>query len=351
MTRTGADKVRVAVLMGGPSVEHEVSLHSGARVVAALDRSLYEVLPVRVDRQGRYRICASPVPDGTFDADVAFDSLPDMAAGLAVTELLFRAVDVAFIAIHGTYGEDGTVQGLLSAAGLPFTGPGVVASALAIDKIATKAILRYVGIPVADDLVVTGPDEPLDDACLDRVEARLGLPCVVKAPCLGSSHGVAIANTRAELARALAACGGLQGRVLVERFLPGRELTCGVLEDAEGRLHALPVTEIRPRSAAWFDYHAKYTPGATEEITPAPIPDDVTRRVQDVTVRACRAVDIRGLSRVDLFLVGDDLFVLEINTIPGLTDTSLLPQQARAVGISFTDLLTRITQAALRRRP
>ena len=343
------EQYRVAVVMGGPSVEHDVSIKTGSNVVDRLDRQRFSILPVRINRDSSWQLAAEPWDSAEpFCPKKCFSSAPTLQAGTAVTILKSRKVRVVFIALHGPFGEDGTLQGLLEASSLPYTGSGVAASALGINKINTKAILRYYGIPVADDIVVGGPGSPLTALSVEEIEEKIGYPCVVKAPCLGSSFGVVIAKEQEGLVEAIRGCGSDYEPVLVEKYIEGTELTCGVITGrTRSETQALPVTEIVPKSAEFFDYEAKYTPGATEEITPARIPDEVAKKIQEITCRVFHAVGCDGMARVDFFYADEKLYVLEINTIPGLTETSLLPQQAAAVGISFTALLSRIIDRAI----
>ena len=343
------EPIRIAVVMGGPSVEHDVSIKTGTNVVDKLDKRRFSVLPVRINRDSSWQLAAEPWNGNTpFCPDKCFSTTPTLQAGTAVTILKSRKVRVVFIALHGPFGEDGTLQGLLEASALPYTGSGVAASALGINKINTKAILRYHGIPVAEDVVVGGPGSPLTALSVEEIEQKLGYPCVVKAPCLGSSFGVVIAKNQEELVEAIRGCGSDYEPVLIEKYIKGTELTCGIVTGkTRQEAQALPVTEIVPKSAEFFDYEAKYTPGATDEITPARIPEAVAQKVQELTCKVFHAIGCDGMSRVDFFYANDELFVIEINTIPGMTETSLLPQQAAAVGIDFTALLSRIVDRAI----
>jgi D-alanine-D-alanine ligase len=321
--------MKVAVLMGGPSREHDVSLKSGAQVLAALgDRGL----PVRIERDRRWTIGGEPAST----IGRAIDRVKELAG-------------VAFIALHGPFGEDGTIQGFLDTCGLPYTGSGPAASGLAMDKIRTKRIYAAHGLPTEPSVSIA----PYDDRAraLARIEAELGFPCVVKPACDGSSFGVSFPADRAALEEAVAEHLAKGSEILVERYVRGVELTCGVLEDgAQGRTFALPVTEIVPADRyAFFDYEAKYTPGATREITPARIPDAVRDAVQSIALAAHRALGCRDFSRSDFMLAGERPVILETNTIPGLTETSLLPQAAAAAGIDFPSLIRMLVDNARRR--
>ncbi|MCL6552448.1 MAG: D-alanine--D-alanine ligase [Firmicutes bacterium] len=312
------NRLRVGVLMGGRSPEREVSLRSGACVLEALEGSRYEAMPVEIPRAGPW-----VPPDG---------------------------LDVAFIALHGPYGEDGTIQGVLEFAGIPYTGSGVLASALAMDKRRARYVMASNGVPVPASLAVDREALAARGGGLAReIEQTLGFPCVVKPNAQGSSIGVSIVRAPAELPRALEAAFALGDLVLVEEYLTGVEATCGILDDPDvGGPVALPLVEIVP-AREFFDYEAKYTPGAAEEICPARLPPAAVWRAQAAALRAYRALGCADVARVDLFVREADVVVLEVNTIPGLTRESLLPKAARAAGIEFPSLVDRLITAALRR--
>ncbi len=319
---------RVAVLMGGPSFEHDVSLNSGRQVLRALRD---QAVPVEIERSGRWVIAGDPAP----------------TIGSAIDRLR-ECADVVFIALHGPFGEDGTVQGLLEACGLPYTGSGPAASGLAMDKMRAKWIYQVHGFPISPSVSISRHDDL--QAKLTEA-AELGFPCVIKPLCNGSSYGVSFPKDRSELDRAVGALIDGGDEVLIERFVKGKELTCGVLSnDAEGRTFPLPVTEIVPNTKyEFFDYEAKYTPGASEEITPARIPDPVRDEVQRLALRAHRALGCRDFSRSDFMLGAGGPVILETNTIPGLTGTSLLPQAAAVAGIDFERMVRMVVDNALRR--
>jgi D-alanine-D-alanine ligase len=311
-------RIRVGVLMGGPSPEYDVSLASGRRVLQALDPARYDAVPLVVPRDGAW----FPPSD----------------------------LDVAFIAMHGPYGEDGCVQGLLEFAGVPYTGSGVLASALAMDKRRSRQLLGFNGVPTPGYLAVereTYPERARSLAA--EIQQALGFPCVVKPNAQGSSIGVSIVHHAGELEPALEAAFALDRAVLVEEYLRGTELTCAILDDGErGGPRPLPLVEIVPKRE-FFNYEAKYTPGASEEICPARVPAGAVWRAQAAAVRAYRVLGCADFARVDLFVREADVVVLEVNTIPGLTEGSLFPKAARAAGIDFPVLVDRLIAAALRR--
>jgi D-alanine-D-alanine ligase len=344
----GRRLTRVAVLMGGPSSEHDVSIASGRNVVRLLDHARFEVLPVVVGRDGRFAF-----------GDTRGEEEPSRgsraaAAAEALARLAAWPADVAFLAMHGPFGEDGTIQGFLDVAGIPYTGSGVAASALAMDKSNARHVLSGNGVPVAKGLTLSR----LGDAVLPkdavgsiarRAREAIGVPCVVKPNAMGSSVGVSIVRRADDLDAALATAFEGSTRVLVEEFVSGVELTCGVLGNSgDGHAMALPPTEIRAPEGRFFDYDVKYRAGAALELTPAPIDPGLARHVQDLALRAHECLGCRGLSRTD-FRVRDGgaPVALEVNTLPGMTETSLLPQAAAAAGIPFPELLTRLVEYAL----
>lgn len=354
-------RLRVAVLMGGPSSEHDVSLSSGLQVLAALDPSRHEPLPVWIRRDGTWDVGRAPdrpsldsAPDGSAPregvgapAEVA-TRLDLLARG--VSDLAAARPGVAFIALHGAFGEDGTIQGLLELAGLPYTGSGVLASALAMDKLRAKELFARAGIPMARHELVTRQDLARDArALVDRLCASPGLPCVVKPVSAGSSVATHLVASEDGLLPALRDALAADSRALVEERLFGTEVTCGVLggglhEEAE----ALPLTEICP-AGEFFDYRSKYTKGQSEDITPARVDAQVTARVQELALEAHEALGCEGMSRTD-FIIRDGIpHVLETNTIPGMTPLSLLPQEASAAGIAFPQLIERLLRSALLR--
>lgn len=326
----------VAVLMGGQSTEHDVSLKSGANVLRALEGSPYSPVGVVIDRGGLWH-------------------WGDETRPLRLLEALARLEDegvcCVFIALHGPFGEDGRIQALLDCLGIPYTGSGYAASALAMDKIRCKAVVQSQGIRVAAHLALDRRTWQYDgEPVLRAIQEDVGLPCVIKPSRQGSSFGISVIRDYRELAAALDAALALDEEVYAEEYIEGREVTCGVLDvDPEGRLRALEVTEIRPKTAAFFDFEAKYTPGASEEITPAPLDTDTTNEVKQMAVDVHEIVGCSGWSRSD-FIIGEEGPVwLEVNTVPGLTETSLYPQAARAAGIPFNQLVLMFIEHALRR--
>jgi D-alanine-D-alanine ligase len=305
-------KLRLALIAGGKSSEREVSLKSGNQVFQALNQEKYDIR--------------------------RYDPLTDLER--LVREA--RELDAALIIMHGRGGEDGSMQGLLDLLEIPYQGSGVLASALAMNKELSKTIYEQAGLQVPRALTFDHAGAPSPQ----EIEAALGLPVVIKPVHEGSSIGISIAETPEALQTGLAAAFALDNRVLVEEFIQGVEVTGGVLGNV--RLQALPLVEIIPSSTyAFFDYEAKYQPGATEEICPARLSPELTKRAQECALTAHQALGCRGYSRTDMMIRDQEIFVLETNTIPGMTATSLFPQGAKAAGIEFPALLDTLINLAL----
>lgn len=331
--------MRIAVLFGGISEERDVSVSSGAQVVQALEAAGHHVLAIDTARgvlgpAERERLLATGVALAQ-PSETDLSSLRHEASSLVNRMSDLRDVDVVFIALHGGSGEDGTVQALFDLAGIPYTGTGHLGSAYAMDKDVSKRLFRAAGVPTPDWLMV--PVTP------DAVAAHLGFPVVVKPNKQGSTVGLTIVRRAEELQPAIDTASGFDDEVMVERFVPGRELTVGILEGA-----ALAVGEIRPRLHEIFDYASKYQADGAEESFPADLPAEMTRLVRDAGLAAHHAVKAGSYSRVDFRLDhAGRPWCLEVNTVPGMTRTSLLPQSAAAVGISFPELCDRICQTAV----
>ena len=310
--------MRVAVLKGGRSLERQVSLRSGARVQDALERLGHEVIPI------------------------------DVGADL-VDRLTEAAPDVAFVALHGREGEDGTVQELLEAIGIPYTGSGVSACIRAADKVLAKHAMRDRGIPTPDFYSFSDTAfQALGAAqALPAVEDRLQFPIVVKPATQGSALGIKFARTSADLPQALVAAFSYDRKVLLERHVQGRDLAVSIL-DEDGSPRALPIVEAIPQHEDFYDFESRYEIGRTKFACPAELEDAVAARASEIALEVYALLGCRGFGRVDLMLdaAGDQLYVLEADAIPGLTETSLLPQAADAAGIGFDELIGRILGAA-----
>lgn len=331
-----SSSVIIAVLMGGVSSEHEVSLLSGEGVVKALRESGYNALPVKIKRDFVWEI----------------ESIGCFRTEQAICKLKELNIDAVFIALHGAFGEDGRIQGLLDWIGIPYTGSSCFACALAMNKVRAKAVVKAFGVRVAEHVLFSQENWTWDrQDVVSRVEKTLGFPVVVKPVSQGSSVGITIVRDEKELRDGIEIAFEWDQEVMVEKFIKGKEVTCGIWDCEVGTLpRALPLTEICPKTSSFFDYTAKYTPGATDEITPARLEENVTRKVQEMAVLAHRAVGCEMWSRSD-FIVDDEGPVwIEINTIPGLTPTSLYPQEAQCAGISYKEMVKAFVEFALRKK-
>jgi D-alanine-D-alanine ligase len=334
--------MRVTVLTGGTSAERDVAIASAVQVVAALRTRGHEVAVVDTARgyipeADESRLLSSVV--GTRPPSIS--ELHALERGLLLSGLAnlaaVRDADVLFLALHGGRGEDGTIQTLLEMVGVPYTGSGRLGSAMAMDKDVSKRLFEIAGVPTARWVMAP--------AAVGQVEREFGWPVVVKPSKQGSTVGLSVVKRAAEYDPAVALAQQYDDEVMIEQFVPGRELTVGVLE---GR--ALAVGEIIPRHEI-FDYECKYTPGMSQEIFPADLPPAISEECGRLGLLAHEALKLGGYSRVDFRLTPDgDLICLEVNTLPGLTATSLLPQAARAVGIEFPELCERICRVARRGR-
>lgn len=303
-------KLTIALISGGISSEREVSLNGGNQVYEAIDKSKYEI--------------------------VRYDPKTDLA------KLVNDApkIDAALIILHGKYGEDGTIQGMLDLLGIPYQGSGVLGSAVAMNKLAAKHLYIQAGLLTPPYIVIQKEDDI--DYTMESIE-KFGLPVVIKPVTSGSSIGLSIVKSINNLKSALDKAFLHDHTVLIEKYMDGIELTGGVIGNQ--KLQALPIVEIIPGAEyEFFDYKAKYTPGASKEICPARINDFLTQKAQDCAIKAHKALFCRGYSRTDMILKENDIYVLETNTIPGMTPTSLLPLAAKTAGISFSQLLDQLIE-------
>jgi len=322
-------RLRVAVLAGGRSSEHEISLASARSVLASLDPEQYDVVTVAIGRDGRWAL-------GSGDGTVA-ETLPVPAANAPAT---LGSVDVVLPILHGPFGEDGTVQGLLELAGVAYVGAGVAASALCMDKDLFKKVLRDSGIPVARHLALRSGD---------AVENPFGYPCFVKPARLGSSVGISKVHDEGELGPAVELAFRHDEKVLIEEFLDGIEVEVGVLGNV-APVASLP-GQIVPLGHEWYDYSSKYDEGGMDLIVPPELPAGVLERVQTTAVEAFRVTECEGMARADCFVVdGGRVVVNELNTIPGFTATSVYAKLFEASGIPYQELLRRLIDLALERQ-
>jgi D-alanine-D-alanine ligase len=350
-----ARRLRVGVLFGGRSGEHEISLRSAQTVVAALDPAKHDAIPVGIDKQGRWRtgrellavleraerelVTLPPLGvEVTLLIDPTAPALLPTAGGARIP------IDVAFPILHGTFGEDGAVQGLFEMAGVPYVGAGVLGSAAGMDKATTKALLAHAGVPVCRWLTVRAGRETTA-AVRGRIEAQLGFPCFVKPANLGSSVGISKVHHAGELEAALAEAAHYDSSIIVEQAIDGRELECAVLGNE--RPETSVVGELIP-SKEWYDYEDKYVGTGTRTVIPADLAPAVADEARALAVRVFEIVGCSGLARVDFFLERGSgrLYVNEINTMPGCTPASMFPKMWEATGLSFAAVVERLLALA-----
>ncbi|ABO50321.1 D-alanine--D-alanine ligase [Desulforamulus reducens MI-1] len=308
--------LRIGVLCGGRSAEREVSLRSGEAVYQALMAAGY---------------------NDVVKIDVGYD---------LVEQLKGNEIQVAFLALHGKYGEDGTIQGLLEMLDIPYTGSGVLASALAINKIATKKIFKMEGIPTPAFSVITKKeveDKSLQEAALRAIK-EVGVPAVVKANTQGSTIGITFVHVKEKMAEAIESALKYDQDVLVEQFVAGTEVTASVL--GNNSPEALPLIEITSVTGV-YDYQSKYTPGMSDHIIPPRLPQDIQEKIKELAIKSFLSLGCRGLGRIDFIIRDNQPYALEVNTLPGMTATSLFPDAANYAGISFPELTDRLIKLAL----
>ena len=360
-----AGRVRVAVVYGGRSSEHAISCVSAGSILRNLDPERFEVVAVGITPGGSWMltdgrpetlaITDGRLPEVTGESGTELALPADPVRGGQLLSLgqggeMLAAVDVVFPVLHGPYGEDGTIQGLLELAGVPYVGAGVLASAAGMDKEFTKKLLVAGGLPIGDHVVLRARHDTVE---LEDRE-RLGLPVFVKPARGGSSIGVNRVTAWDQLPAAIALARRHDPKVIVEAAIPGRELECGVLEFPDGRVEASTVGEIRvagvrAREDAFYDFETKYLDDGAELDVPAKIDDDVADALRQLAIRAFNAIDCQGLARVDFFLTEDGPVVNEINTMPGFTTISMYPRMWAASGVDYPTLLTTMVETALER--
>jgi len=309
-------KIKIALLSGGWAGEREISLKTGEQIYKALDKKKYQV--------SRYD--------------------PKNDLGKFFSDALKKKFDLIFPALHGPFGEDGKLQGLLDVLGIPYLFSGCLSSALAMNKYKTKVIIGKEGLIMAPDILIKKNEK----YNLNKIIKKLSLPIVVKPSELGSSVGMSIAKTKKELEKGIKIAFRYDREVLLEKFIKGRELTVPVMGNDPAR--ALPVIEIIPKVSTWFDYRAKYEVGGSEEICPAKIPGKIKNKIQKQALAAYKAIGCKDLARVDFIWQkgSDKLYFLEINTIPGMTATSLVPKSAKAAGLTFSQFLDKLISQAIK---
>jgi len=363
-------RARVAVVFGGRSTEHAVSCVSAGSVLAAIDRDRYDVVPVGISREGRWVLAADDpkalaiiggeLPEVAGDGAAVVLSGDPTHRGLAVYEPgampeQLGEVDVVLPLLHGAYGEDGTLQGLLELAGVPYVGSGVFASAAAMDKGHMKTLLQGAGLPVGPHAVITPRAWATDKAAVRETVAALGFPVFVKPARAGSSVGISKVHGPAELDDAIETARSHDPRVVVEAALEGREIECGVLEGLDGGPPeaSVPGEVVVGGDHEFYDFAAKYLPDeGTDLIVPAELTDEVVAEVQDLACQAFEALSCEGLARVDFFVTRSGKIVInEVNTMPGFTPGSMFPLMWNASGLDYPALVDRLVQTALARDP
>lgn len=321
--------------MGGKSDEREISLITGGMIIASLDAERYNITAID---PGIIDVTNYHVGDAGIDIKL------HPLNHLVEESCSGKRPDVAVIALHGRFGEDGTVQGMLELLEIPYVGSGVLSSALAMDKIMSRKVMMCDGILVPKGIALDRRADVLK--MIASIEEVIGYPVVVKPNRQGSTIGLSLAKDRDQLSTAIKLAFRYDSDVLVEKYINGTEITVPIIGNSE--LRTLPIVEIVPKNG-FYDYHAKYTPGETDEIVPARISDALYMRAEEIAIMCHRSLECRGMSRTDMIVSGDDIFVLEVNTIPGMTPTSLLPLSAKAAGIEFAQLLDILIGLALER--
>lgn len=358
-----APNARVAVIFGGRSDEHDVSLRSGQTIMRALTDAGYDVVPVGISREGRWLAGADPMAaltqvspmfhlgEGEQEVEPTSERrvVPVSGDQAIMPAGVLGAIDVIFPALHGPMGEDGTLQGMLELAGIPYVGSGVLGSAVAMDKAMTKVILELAGVPQVPWMLVNRRDwERTPETIEADIADRIGFPCFIKPANMGSSVGVTKAHDATELTIGLREAAAFDRRIVVEQGVDGRELEIGVLGNADPI--ASTIGEIRPRGE-FYDYNAKYVDDTAELIIPADVPDDARAVIEEVACRAFVALDLAGCARADFFLERgtNAVYLNEVNTLPGFTSISMYPMLWNASGIPLPDLVDRLVRLAIER--
>jgi len=355
-------KLRVGIIFGGRSGEHEVSYCSATSIINAIDKNKYTVIPIGITKQGKWispQETARALQSGKIEGKSSVVLLSDPSSkaliyidsnqGLNKSPDLEK-LDVIFPVLHGPYGEDGTVQGLLELANIPYVGAGVAASAISMDKNLMKIIFQQKGLPVLKWLTIKRKEWQVDKVeTLSLVQKNFEYPLFVKPTNLGSSVGITKVHEKEELEKAIDLASSYDRKILIEQGLEeAREIECSVLGNDEPRVSV--VGEVKP-AGEFYDYDSKYIDEGTQLIVPADLPDKVSKEVQQIALRAFRAVDAAGMARVDFFVTKKEnkIYLSEINTIPGFTSVSMYPRLWQATGISYPELIDRLIQLALER--
>jgi D-alanine-D-alanine ligase len=361
-------KLRIGVIFGGRSGEHEVSVRSARSVIDAIDKTKYEVVPIAITKEGNWlgpaaaarllpqatrgRLSANALGNTAKDVAILGDPSRTGLMRLDSGDHSSEKLDVVFPVLHGTYGEDGTLQGLLELAAIPFVGCGTLASACGMDKVAMKALFKEAGLPIcAYTWFLRSEWETDPNKVTRRVRKEIGFPCFVKPANLGSSVGVSKAADKASFAKAVELAARYDRKIIIEELVVGREIECAVMGNDQPQASLPGEYVIHEESARFLDYTEKYSStGHVEFIVPARISKSVIKKIQAMAVRAYKAIDASGLSRVDFFLKKNgELLVNEINTLPGLTDVSGFPKMWEASGIPFPKLIDQLITFAIER--
>lgn len=338
-------KLKVAVVFGGKSAEHEVSLQSARNVIEGLNKDRYEVIPIGIDKKGRWLLgnTENYLQNSDNPKLIKLNESSKAIVPLNSESVIKEKIDVVFPVMHGPYGEDGSMQGFLKLAGVPFVGPSVLGSAVGMDKDVMKRLLRDAGIPVGKFLAIKANER----ITFQDAEKNLGLPLFVKPANMGSSVGINKVGNEDEFEKALDEAFKFDSKVIIEEFIPGREIECAVLGN-DNPVASTPGEIITNQE--FYSYDAKYVDEGSVAEIPAKIPDEVTKKIKDLAVKTFKALNCEGMSRVDFFLKSDGtILVNEINTIPGFTNISMYPKLWEASGVSQAELLDKLIALALER--
>ena len=360
-------RLRIGVIFGGRSGEHEVSVRSARSVIEAIDKSKYEVVPIAITKEGNWlapaaaaellpertrRLLSSRTRGGPKE-DVAIIGDPSRRGLMRLdSDESSEPLDVVIPVLHGTYGEDGTIQGLLEMAAIPFVGCGTLASACGMDKVTMKALFRDAGLPICDYLWFLRSEWEADSGrVLRRVIRQIGFPAFVKPANLGSSVGVSKATDKTSLAKAIELAACYDRKIIVEELVDGREIECAVIGNDEPQASVPGEYLVHDEGARFLDYTEKYSStGHVNFVVPARVSKTTAKKIQQMTVKAYQAIDASGLSRVDFFLISDGSLMLnEINTLPGLTDVSGFPKMWEASGVPFPRVIDQLIKFAIDR--
>ncbi|HBF67141.1 MAG TPA: hypothetical protein DDW36_01810 [Candidatus Magasanikbacteria bacterium] len=348
-------KINVMVLQGGQSSEHDISLNTARQVTVGLNPEHYNVRSITITREGKWLLPHDPVVlsgGASLREKHGKQAIVEVDHGRALEKAKEEKTDIIFIALHGGAGEDGRIQALLELVGLPYTGSGPLASALAMDKVRSADMYRAHGLHVPFSFHFTkNLWEEQRALVLEAIERRVLRPWVVKPADQGSSVGVSIVGASEDLTAAIEHAAQCTRTIIIQQYINGPEATCSIVEKESGELVALPPTRIMANAGAFYDYKSKYATGGSTHVCPADFDEPLNKAIQEAAVTAHRALGCSGMSRTDV-IVGDDgvLYVLETNTIPGMTPTSLLPEAAKAAGIDFSELLDMLIKRGLKQR-